>query len=505
MSWGRFRSAGGVGMRTNLLKPYKFNKEFFEDIKGTDYDALKEDIKQNGIKVDLHITKNNTILCGHQRWEIAKEIGLKEVPIKVIDINDNQIEEYIIKDNLLRRHLTEEQKAPLYLRLLKQEKYNNRFGQKGFSIGNEGVGTNLDYPSISSGKTSELIAEELYGKENRHKFKTIERGIKFAKILEKSPELKGKKVSEVLNNYEIKEDKVIRKNTRVEIELDKLNSYDSNMFYFSKYYNVKGDKNTLCIDVTHGENDIRVYKEYYPTVLNVCQFVDRNGKELSLRDYANIQNFPKDYKFVGTSQEIKRQIGEAVSPKMGEYIIKKYITGKSYIELFAGCGGFTIGAHKLKKNCLWCNDFNKYSGHTFKLNFPKTEVFIGDIKEIDEKKIHKEVGDIDFIIGGPPCQGFSSAGQRLGFKEDSRNELYLEFLRFVKEFKPKQFIMENVKEIENYKDEIINDFKEIGYSIKVEKVNGLDIGMKQKRIRVFFIGRIKLKGGNENGKRIRNI
>jgi len=229
-------------MKTNLLKPYKFNKEFFEDIKGTDYDALKEDIKQNGIKVDLHITKDNTILCGHQRWEIAKEIDLKEVPVKIINIKDNEIEEYVIKDNLLRRQLTEEQKAPLYLRLSRQEKYSNRFGQKGFSIGNEGVGTNLDYPSVSSGKTSALIAEELYGKENRHKFKTIERGIKFAKILEKSPELKGKKVSEVLNNYEIKEDKVIRKNTRVEIELDKLNSYDSNMFYFSKYYDVKGDE-----------------------------------------------------------------------------------------------------------------------------------------------------------------------------------------------------------------------------------------------------------------------
>jgi len=118
-------------------------------------------------------------------------------------------------------------------------------------------------------------------------------------------------------------------------------------------------------------------------------------------------------------------------------------------------------------------------------------VFIGDIIDIDEKKIHKEIGDIDFIMGGPPCQGFSSAGKRLGFKEDSRNSLYLDFLRFVQEFKPKQFIMENVKEIENYKEEIIKDFEEIGYSIIVEKVNGLDIGMKQKRVRVFFIGEIK--------------
>jgi len=98
---------------TNLLKPYEFNKEFFEDIKGTDYNALKEDIKQNGIKVELHVTKSNTILCGHQRWEIAKDLGLEEVPTRIIDIDESderKIKEYVIKDNLLRRHLSTEQK-----------------------------------------------------------------------------------------------------------------------------------------------------------------------------------------------------------------------------------------------------------------------------------------------------------------------------------------------------------------------------------------------------------
>jgi ParB family chromosome partitioning protein len=103
-------------IKTELLKPYKFNKEFFEDIKGTDYEGLKEDIKQNGIKVDLHITKDNTILCGHQRWEIAKEINLDTVPVKIIDIDEldeGRVKEYVIKDNLLRRQLTTEQKYNL--------------------------------------------------------------------------------------------------------------------------------------------------------------------------------------------------------------------------------------------------------------------------------------------------------------------------------------------------------------------------------------------------------
>ena len=76
----------------------------------------KEDIRQNGIKVELHITKTNTILCGHQRWEIAKEIELKTVPCKIINIDESdkdKVKEYVIKDNLLRRQLTTEQKYNL--------------------------------------------------------------------------------------------------------------------------------------------------------------------------------------------------------------------------------------------------------------------------------------------------------------------------------------------------------------------------------------------------------
>ncbi|GAH34229.1 unnamed protein product, partial [marine sediment metagenome] len=113
-----------------------------------------------------------------------------------------------------------------------------------------------------------------------------------------------------------------------------------------------------------------------------------------------------------------------------------------------------------------------------------------DIKKIDIKALHSEIGDVDFLLGGPPCQGFSTAGKKLGFKQDTRNQLYLEFIKFLSEFKPKQFIMENVPAILKHKDEIIEDFKGIGYEVIVDTVNGLDIGMKQKRTRAFFIGKL---------------
>jgi len=500
-----------MNQKIELLKPYEFNKEFFDDLKGDDYDSLKEDIIENGIKVDLHITKSNTILCGHQRWNIAKELGLDEVPVKIVEIDEsdeNKVKEYVIKDNLLRRHLVTEQKYILIATL--SEVYEVGRGAKEFQ-GNQytsGESPTSGHTAVEEQERDDVLVKT--AKATGVSKSTVASARKYTEIIKASPELKKKKVSEVLNNYEIKDNKVVRKNTRIETNLEKINPYDSNMFHFTNNkrdllnFNDEDEslgykfKEVICVNVTHGENDVRYYSNYYPTVLTMCCFVDRLGKEFSLRDYARVQDFPEDFKFVGTSQEIKRQIGEAVSPKMGEYIIKKYIKGKDYVELFSGCGGFSVGAHKLGKKCLWCNDFNKYSGHSFKLNFPDTNVFIGDVKDINEKKIHKEIGYVDFIIGGPPCQGFSSAGQRLGFKGDSRNNLYLDFLRFIKEFKPKQFIMENVKEIEIHKEEIIKDFKKIGYNVKTELVNGLDIGMKQKRIRVFFIG-LKMEELKEDG------
>lgn len=457
-------------IQTNLLKPHAMNGELFgQSFNKETYEGLKNDIQEHGIKVDLHILPDKTILCGHQRWTIAKELGLKEVPVKIVKLKEEDVREYIIKDNLLRRQLDNQQRRELHYHISILPKYKSNPGER----------TDIEpRDTVSRGRPEERIAEELYG--DKSKWKTIQRDIKTQKIVKEKPELSTKSSNQILKE-EVREYKE-------EINLNRINPYDQNMFHFSIDYGKSFDKGVICVDITHGENDIRQYKDFYPTVLHVCTFIDMLGKEFSLRDYADIQDFPRDYKFVGTSNEIKRQIGEAVSPKMGEYIIKKYIKGKNYIELFCGCGGFSVAAHKLKKKCLWSNDFNKYSGYSFKLNFPEVDVCIKDIRKISEKEIHEKVLDVDFILGGPPCQGFSIAGKRLGFKEDNRNNLYLEYLKFVKEFQPKQFIMENVKEILNYKDEIIKDFEDIGYKIIIEKVNGLDIGMKQKRIRVFFIG-----------------
>ena len=106
-------------VETKKLKEHPFNLETFKDTQGYDFDALKEDIRKNGIKTELHITPDYVVLCGHQRLKAAKELGLKTVPCKIVSglKTEEQEKEYIIKDNLLRRHLTTEQRMLLFAEL----------------------------------------------------------------------------------------------------------------------------------------------------------------------------------------------------------------------------------------------------------------------------------------------------------------------------------------------------------------------------------------------------
>ena len=189
-------------IETNKLKQYKFNKEFFEDIKGTDYDALKEDIKQNGIKVDLHITKSKTILCGHQRWDIAKELRLKEVPVKVVNIDEKdekKVKEYVIKDNLLRRHLSTEQKYILIAILSEVYEETNKFHGNQYTDRSD---TPLTHDQKDKPRDDVLTKT---AKDTGVGERTVARARKYKEIVKKSPELKTKKATEVLNNYDIKE------------------------------------------------------------------------------------------------------------------------------------------------------------------------------------------------------------------------------------------------------------------------------------------------------------
>lgn len=170
------------------------------------------------------------------------------------------------------------------------------------------------------------------------------------------------------------------------------------------------------------------------------------------------------------------------------------------IDLFAGCGGLSLGFIQNGFEITRAVEFDSEIAKTYSKNHPQTEMIVDDIGNIDNDKYFSE-GEADIVIGGCPCQGFSTAGARIrkGFVEDPRNYLFKHFLNIVKTVKPKMFIMENVKGMMTMqKGEIFQEIitalsdKEImdgeKYYVYFKVLKGIDLGIPQKRERLFIIG-----------------
>jgi len=183
------------------------------------------------------------------------------------------------------------------------------------------------------------------------------------------------------------------------------------------------------------------------------------------------------------------------------------------LDLFSGAGGFSHG-FEMNKNfkVVLATDYNFDALKTFKKNHKKVEIIFGDITN---PKIKKEIIDkskellVDFIIGGPPCQGFSIKGKKKGLL-DERNFLFLEFLEIVKNVKPKIFVMENVPSIVSAADgyfikEIKNSFENLGYVVNFDILNSSDFGVPQSRRRAFIVGSLIGKFDLPKSKNKKNV
>lgn len=172
--------------------------------------------------------------------------------------------------------------------------------------------------------------------------------------------------------------------------------------------------------------------------------------------------------------------------------MKKY----TYMDLFAGAGGMSLGFDNAGFKNLLAVEFKKDFAETYKKNFPRHNLIVDDIKNVTEQQIYDIIKNekVDVIIGGPPCQGFSIAGNiGRNFIDDDRNRLFKEFVRFVKIIKPRVFVLENVAAMERHDKgktikEIVSSFKEIGYDIKYKVLNAVNFGVPQERRRIFIVG-----------------
>lgn len=158
------------------------------------------------------------------------------------------------------------------------------------------------------------------------------------------------------------------------------------------------------------------------------------------------------------------------------------------VALFAGCGGLDLGFENAGFNIIWANDNNKKIEETYKYNHKDAELIIKSLVDIKSE----DIPECDIIIGGPPCQSWSLAGAMKG-KEDSRGKLFYEYVRVIKDKRPKAFVAENVKgivskaHIESF-NEIVSMFKDAGYTVTYKLLNAKNYGVPQDRERVFVVG-----------------
>lgn len=173
------------------------------------------------------------------------------------------------------------------------------------------------------------------------------------------------------------------------------------------------------------------------------------------------------------------------------------------IDLFSGAGGLTIALKNCGFDVLLSNEVNEKFAKTHEYNFPDIPLLLEDIKNVEKENLQRIINDkeIDLVVGGPPCQGFSVFGKRRfvntqGYnpQDDPRNSLVYEYIRIVEILKPKFFFMENVKGFMNldnglFAEKVKEKFKQIGYeNIWCEIVCSADYGVPQERYRMFMIG-----------------
>ena len=166
----------------------------------------------------------------------------------------------------------------------------------------------------------------------------------------------------------------------------------------------------------------------------------------------------------------------------------------NFIDLFSGAGGFLEGFCKAGFIPLFAVENWDPAIQTHILNHPDIHIIKKDISRISRKEIKKLIRniDVDVIIGGPPCQGFSTIGKRL--LKDPRNKLILEFMRIIRVVQPKVFLMENVRGLQSYNygksiEFILKGFKRAGYkNLTMKVLCSADYGVPQMRHRLFIMG-----------------
>jgi DNA-cytosine methyltransferase len=243
---------------------------------------------------------------------------------------------------------------------------------------------------------------------------------------------------------------------------------------------------------------------------------DYSGKQhrvLSEREAARLQSFPDNFVFHGSHASIAKQIGNAVPPLLA-YQIASTLKFKGYfIDLFSGAGGLSLGFKWAGWKPLIANDIDPIFLQTYSHNI-HDKIVCGDIRDVSTfrtivdtvRDFRSRRSDPIIVLGGPPCQGFSTAGKRRSM-DDDRNHLFNEYKRILKEVRPQVFIFENVTGLLNMEGGKIfglihDNLRECAKTLAHWQLRTEEYAIPQRRSRICLVGHSLNIGDIEPPKRL---
>ncbi|MFW9956580.1 MAG: DNA (cytosine-5-)-methyltransferase [Candidatus Odinarchaeota archaeon] len=218
---------------------------------------------------------------------------------------------------------------------------------------------------------------------------------------------------------------------------------------------------------------------------------------ISLREAARLQSFSDDYRFLGSLSSRFKQIGNAVPPLLSMAIGEKIKVGRC-VDLFCGAGGLSTGLAQAGHRIIVATDFNEHMCETYRYNHEKTHVvqanmFVQDelVHLLDVIELNLKGRTLNLLAGGPPCQGFSTAGK--WSSSDTRNSLIFRTLEFVKKLAPETVLLENVPGIRSLQqgkilDLLLDALGAEGYHPQILLLKAEEYGIPQRRRRIFILG-----------------
>lgn len=249
----------------------------------------------------------------------------------------------------------------------------------------------------------------------------------------------------------------------------------------------------------HPERPAYTIGTYYNRPGNGCflhyDAASGQHRTLSHREAARLQSFPDSFTFTGPQRAVCQQVGNAVPPLLAYQVALALGEPGDMVDVFAGAGGLSLGFKWAGWRSAAAVDIDQHAVATFNANMPAV-AFVGDMQEVATQErlsaAAKDGVERLALVGGPPCQGFSTGGNRRS-PEDARNGLHASYADLLARVRPDIFVFENVlgllsMEGGRFLPRILQGFRAVGYEVCVWKLNAADYGVPQRRERVFLVG-----------------